>query len=287
MMKKLWIIIPIMIFLLVSSIFSSDIFCRYSQNGEIYYGLVVGTTIHQLSGAAWEQGKKTGQTVSLPAVRLLHPSEPQVIIGLSGSYREAWEGKSPFKTVRWFLKPPSAAGSPGDNIKIPASLDAIKVETELVIVIGKKIKDGSMEEAKEAIFGYTVGNDIVGDADSYHSVQGEPLDQTETLLGTMLKTGDNFAIFGPFVHRGVDWKDRTRRLSVTNPTTGEIETYEHTTSNLLYSPEKAVSDISKILTLSPGDIIFTGTTAAPIAKAGDVVKVSVEGLGELENKIVK
>jgi 2-keto-4-pentenoate hydratase/2-oxohepta-3-ene-1,7-dioic acid hydratase in catechol pathway len=282
------LVLQIILLLVVSNLFAAEIYCRYMQNNQIYYGEVKGDKIHQLTKAPWENGNYSGETVSLSEVRLLHPSEPKVIIGLSGSYKEAWQDDQiPFKTVRWFLKPPSAAGSPGDNIVIPASLDAIKVETEMVIVIGRKIKNGSLEEAKAAIFGYTVGNDIVGDGDSYHRIQGEPLDQTETLLGTMLKTGDNFAIYGPFIYRGVDWKNRLRRLSVSNPQTGEKETYEHNTSNLVYPPEKAVCDISRILTLSPGDIIFTGTTAAPVARAGDVVKISIEGLGELENKVVK
>jgi len=263
------------------------VYCRYSFNNQIHYGKVDGQVIHTLDKAPWNGGQKTGETVPLNKVRLLHPSEPRVILGLAGSYQEAWKGKQPYKTVRWFTKPPGAAASPGDDVVLPASLDEVEVEVELVIVIGKKVKDATEAEAKEAIFGYTVGNDIVGSVDSYHRLQGEPLDQKETLLAPGLKIGDRFEPFGPFIYRGVDWRNRKRTLRITNPKTHKNTLYEHTTSHLVYSPEKIVSDLSKVLTLWPGDIISTGTTESFPAVDGDVVEVSIEGLGSLRNKIVK
>lgn len=277
----------IAILLLAATSVVAGVYCRYSRAGITYYGRVDGQKIHELTDAPWHGGTETGVALDLSEVNLLHPSEPQVIIGCSGSYKEAWDGRTPFKTVRCFFKPPTSAGSPGEVIDLPAALDAIKVETELVIVIGSEVKDAEPEQAIKAIFGYTAGNDIVGDVESYHKIAGEPPDQEETLLPTMLKTGDNFAIFGPYIYTGVDWRDRTRRLVVQNGSTGKYVEYEHTTSNLVYPPEKIVSDLSKILTLRPGDIIFTGTTAAPIAVAGDTVTVSVQGLGELMNVVVE
>ncbi|MGC9328871.1 MAG: fumarylacetoacetate hydrolase family protein, partial [Candidatus Hinthialibacter sp.] len=193
---------------------SEEVFCRYQAGGEIYYGQVYGDLIHQLSGAPWNGGVDTGHTILIKQVKLLHPSEPQKIFGLSGAYKENWtNGKTPFNTIRWFLKPPSAAASPDEDVILPASVDTLLVETELVIVIGKRVKDASVEEAKKAIFGYTVGNDIVGDVTSYHRIQGEPLDQEETLLSPGLKMGDGFAPYGPFIYRGVDWKNRLRTLT--------------------------------------------------------------------------
>ncbi len=280
-------IFKVVILLLTTTSAFAGIYCRYSQAGNVYYGRVDGQMIHELTDAPWYGSTETGVSVAISDVTLLYPSVPQVIIGCSGSYKEAWEDKTPFNTVRCFFKPPTSAGSPGENIELPAALDAIKVETELVIVIGAEVKDAEPEEAEQAIFGYTVGNDIVGDVDSYHKIAGEPADQEETLLPTMLKTGDNFAIFGPYIHTDVEWRDRTRRLIVQNGQTGKTVKYEHNTSNLIYPPKKIVSDLSKIFTLRPGDVIFTGTTAAPVAVAGDTVTVSVEGLGELMNVVVE
>ncbi len=264
-----------------------EVYCRFEKAGRVSYGRVEGDLIHVLSAAPWDGGSDTGQTVALSQVHLLSPSQPRVILGLSRSYREAWNGEKPYKTVRWFLKPPSSAAAPGDTVFLPASLDELLVEVELVIVIGKRVKDADESEAARAIFGYTVGDDIVGSIDSYHRINGEPLDQKETLLGPGLKIGDRFAPFGPFVYRGVNWKGLIRRLRVENAATGKNLTYEHTTAHLVYTPAKIVRDLSRVLTLSPGDVIFTGTTKALPARDGDLVTVEIEGLGRFSNLVVK
>ncbi|MBD3385451.1 DUF2437 domain-containing protein [candidate division KSB1 bacterium] len=275
------------LFILITALsVKSQTFCRYQNGRTISYAKVEGDTLYPLTAAPWEGGEMTGNRVLQDSVRLLHPSTPRVILGLSGAYEESWSGRTPFKTVRWFLKPPGSAASPGDPVVLPASLDEVLVETELVIVIGKRIKNGDPQTAAKAIFGYTAGNDIVGSVPSYHRLQGESEDQEETLLGPGLKIGDGFAVFGPYIHRGIDWRHRTRRLDVIDGQSGEKSTYTHSTSGLLYSPAKIVSDLSRVLTLSPGDIIFTGTTKALPAQAGDVVTISVDGLGTCTNRIV-
>ena len=264
----------------------SAVFCRYESDGRICYGEVRKDRIHQLDGAPWDGGQKTGTTVSMDAVRLMYPSEPKLILGIGKAYRSAWQGEEPFKTVRWFLKPPSAAASSGDDVVLPASLDEVKVETEMVIIIAKRIKDADESEAENAIFGYTVGNDIVGFTDSYHRLQGEPLDQPEKLLGPGLKISDGFAPFGPFIHTGVDWRDREWTLRITNRATGKNVIHEDNTSNLAYTSAKMVSDLSRVLTLSPGDVIFTGTSRAIVAQIGDEVEVWIDGLGTLTNRMM-
>jgi len=285
-MKRFRLAVSILVLLPITFSWSEEVYCRYEAAGAIHYGRVEGEIIHQLDKAPWDGGQATGHTIPVKAVRLLHPSAPQKIFGISGSYKEAWAGgKKPFNTIRWFLKPPSAAASPDDDVILPASLDELEVETELVIVIGKRIKNAGLEEAREAIFGYTVGNDIVGCVTSYHQVNGEPLDQAETLLGPGLKIGDGFAPFGPFIHRGVDWRNRERTLKVSNSAQNKELTYRHNTSNMLFPPEKIVSDLSRVCVLEPGDIILSGTTKALSARAGDTMEVAVEGLGTLINKV--
>ncbi len=286
-MKAIGLAVLISSILISTFVQAGEVYCRYELAGDRHYGLVKGDTVHQLSGAPWDGGKPTGHTVSQEDVKLLHPSEPTVILGCAGTYKEAWEGeKEPFSTIRWFLKPPSAAASPGEDVDVPASMKEILVETELVIVIGKPVKNAGVSEAKKAIFGYTIGNDIVGSADSYLEVSGDEKREEDTILGPTLKIGDNFAPYGPFIYTDVDWKDRDRRLVVAHPD-GSEDVYEHNTSSLLYPPEKIVSDLSRVLTLNPGDIIFTGTTKALPARAGDTMTVTVEGLGKIVNRVVE
>jgi len=263
-----------------------NVYCRYEYENKVHYGEVVDNLVYELDAAPWLGGSKTGQVVEIEEVKLLHPSEPQVILGLGGAYKNSWEGKTPLKTVRWFLKPPSAAVSPGDDIILPKSLDEVKVEAELVIVIGKKVKDADEQTASDAIFGYTIGNDIMGSADSYHRIEGEPLDTKENLLGPGLKIGDKFAPFGPFIYTNIEWQDRGWSLIIENSKTNKKLVHKDNTSNLVYPPAKIVSDLSKVLTLNPGDIIFSGTSKSMIAGNGDVVTVTIEGLGKLLNRII-
>lgn len=271
----------------MNNIAAQEVFCRYNYNFSIQYGKVIGNQVFQLDKAPWENGKLIGTAIDLDKVKLLHPTEPKVILGLGKTYLDNWNGQKPYNTVRWFLKPPSAAGSPGQVIFLPSAIDRIKVEVELVIVIGKQIKDADETEAEEAIFGYTLGNDIVGEVDSYHEKQGEPADQPENLLAPGLKIGDNFSPFGPFIHTKIDWKDRQLALIISDEHGNMKVQHVQNTSNLAYSPAKMVSDLSRVLTLSPGDIIMSGTVKSFVAQAGDVIEVSAEGIGSFSNKIFK
>lgn len=263
-----------------------DIYCRYKINDSVHYGRVEGEKIFTLENEPWFEGRETGGTVPLSEVRLLNPSQPKVIIGLGASYREAWEDKDPPKSVRWFIKPPGAAASWNDDIFLPPSLDEVKVEVELVIVIGEKVKDASENESHNAIFGYTTGNDIVGTNESYYRMLNEIPGRQENLLPTGLKICDRFAPFGPFIYRNIEWSCRKSKLRIIDKSGQERINFENTTSGLLYTPGKIVSDLSKVLTLFPGDIVMTGTPRSFSAYPEEIVEVSVEGLGKLKNKLV-
>ncbi|OGU54679.1 MAG: hypothetical protein A2V66_17650 [Ignavibacteria bacterium RBG_13_36_8] len=283
-MKYLLIIITLLLHMNTTKA-QEEIFCRY-DDGRIHYGKVIGEIIAELDKAPWEDGKVTGKTKNLTDVKILTPSEPRTIIGLGKSYSESWIGKVIPKGVRWFIKPPTSAAANGDDIVLPPSLDEVKVESELVIVIGKKIKNADEKEAEQAIFGYTIGNDVVGTVDSYHKLQSDPPDMPESILATGLKACDGFQPFGPFIYRGIDWKNRNVVLDVSYENSDEKIHHEQNTKTFLYTPAKIVSDMSKVLTLSPGDIISTGTIKSFPVKPGAVVKITIDGMGQLVNNIV-
>lgn len=283
---------PLLIFLLwitclfvSASIVNGDAFCRVKTDAGAEYGRVNGNKIHVLTAAPWLGGKASGKTVSVNNAMFLPPSEPRTIIGIAGAY--ASPDSNPPKTSRWFAKSASGAATNGDEVVIPASLDALKVEVELVIVIGERVKDVSPRRAKRAIFGYATGTEIFGFIESYHRVSGEDEGREESLLAPALKLGDNYAPYGPFIYTDVDWWDRERTLTITNSSGEKRVSYEHNTSGLLYPPEKIVSDLSRVQTLEPGDLIFSGTSKAFIAEAGETVTTEIEGFGVLTNKIVK
>ena len=283
---RLFLIIIITIFLMKTINAQKEMFCRY-ENGGIYYGKVEENKVYQLDKAPWFNYQKTGKVNLIKDVKLLHPTEPQVILGLGGAYKNNWIDKTPPKTVRWFLKPPSAAASHNDEVVLPHSIDEVKVETELVIIIGKTVKNADEHEAALAIFGYTLGNDIVGNLASYLKVNEESEESAGPLLAPGLKIGDRFAPYGPFIYTGIEWENRDWSLTVENKATGKKNVHIDNTSNLVNAPAKIVSDLSKFLTLNPGDIIFTGTSKSLLAVPGDLVTVEIEGLGFLINNIVR
>lgn len=284
-MKNKTNLVFLLLIIVTGNIMAQEVYCRFEFGEQILYGKVEGKKILPLDKAPWEGGKINGRAFELNKVKLLHPSEPKVILGLGGSYSNSWKDKKPYNSVRWFLKPHSAAASPNDIVLIPIAVDALKVEAELVIVIGKTIKNADESEAGNAIFGYTIGDDIVGWTDSFHEKENEPKNQKEPLLGPGLKIGDRFAPFGPFIYTKIDWKNKERKMLVTDAS-GKVKiNTSNNTSNLVYSPSKIVSDLSKILTLSPGDIVFTGTDKSYVVLDGDSVSISIEGLGTLTNTI--
>ncbi len=262
-------------------------YCRFEYRGRAQYGIVIGNEVHGLKNAPWINNDESGLVASLKKVKLLTPSVPKVIIGLSKSYKNSWEGKTAPKSVRWFIKPPTSAAADGEDVVLPPLVDEAKVECELVIVIGKSVKNADLEEASEAIFGYTLGNDIVGSTDSYHKLQGEPLDTKESVLGPGLKVGDNFEPFGPYIYTRIDWRNHAWTIKIDNDFKNKHIIYNGNTNDLLYTPAMIVSQMSQMMTLNPGDIISTGTAKSFIVSNGDVVTLEMEGIGKLQNKIVK
>lgn len=271
----------------IHNLSAQETFCRFEFGSKIQYGKVEKNQVIPLDKAPWENGKPSGSAIDINKVKFLHPSEPQVILGIGKPYSKGTDPSQRYQTVRWFVKPPSSAGSPDEKVVLPELIDNVKGEVELVIVIGKSVKNADEKEAGNAIFGYSLGNDIVGDVKSFHKRQGEPDDLPEGLLAPGLKSGDNFAPYGPFICTGIDWEGRKKELVITDKNGVELTRYEETTSNMAYSPKKIVSDLSKIMTLSPGDVIFGGTGKAFLVKPGEKIAISIEGIGSLCNEVVK
>ena len=288
-MKKLSYQI-LLFFVLINSPFSRviaqmpEMYGRFLFQGKEYYGRVGKGVVSFLNKAPWAGGILTGRKIAAEKVKWLFPSQPGVIVGLAKSYMDSWKGKTPPKTVRWFIKPPTAAAASGEMVVLPPTLDEVKVEGELVIIIGKKLKNISPAEAEDGIFGYTTGLDIVGTVESYHRLTGEPPGLPEKILATGLKICDRFEPYGPWIHCTKKWQDRCCTLTITTPQ-GKKTVFTFNTSQLLYSPAKIVSDLSRVLTLSPGDVISTGTVRAFLAHPGDEIDFAIEGLGQIHNKI--
>lgn len=247
-------------------------YIRYENGGRTAYGVVDGENVRELSGAPWLQGKATGKTAKLSAVKLLAPAEPSKIICAGLNYKSHIGQQQVAQYVGLFSKFPTSIVGPEANVIYPDDASNLHFEGELVIVIGKKAQNVPREQALDYIFGVTAGNDV-----------SERAWQRSDLQWMRAKGADTFGPLGPWVVTGLNYQDVLLETRVNGKTL-----QSQRTKDLIFDIPYLVSYVSKYVTLMPGDVIYTGTPGTTSAmKPGDVVEVEIEGIGVLRNKIVK
>ena len=245
-------------------------YVRYTHSGSISYGIVDGDTIRELRGNIFESAQPTGKRVPLSEVRLLVPCEPKKVIAVGLNYRSHLGNRQPAEYPGLFAKYPTSLIATEEDIVFPPGATNLHYEGEMVVVIGKKAKNVSVEEAAEYVFGVTAGNDI--------SERGW---QRADLQWLRAKASDGFGPIGPAIVQGLNYNDLLLQTRVN----GEVRQSERT-KDLIFDVHTVVSYISQFVTLEPGDVIFTGTPGTTMAmKPGDVVEIELEGVGVLRNKV--
>ena len=248
-------------------------YIRYRVNSTTSYGTLEGDTIRQIRGDLFGDRSQTGATHKLAEVKLLHPCEPPKILAVGLNYRSHIGARDTPSNPEIFYKPISALQNPEDPIVIPPGAANVHYEGELVVVMGKRVKDASPEQARDAIFGVTCGNDV-----SERDWQGGA---KKDLQWWRAKGSDTFAPLGPAIVTGIDYTN----LLLQTRLNGEVVQKQYT-SDLLFDCPAIVSWISRCVTLTPGDIIYTGTPGSTRKMSpGDVVEVEIEGIGVLRNKV--
>ena len=215
-----------------------------------------------------------GREVAVDDAVHLPPTEPSKIIAVHLNYAsrtDEFMTKLPAAPT-YFHKPVTALNSHRGAVVRPTGCRWLNYEGEIVIVIGRTCRNVSPEEAGDYIAGYTIGNDY-----GLH-------DFRDTDAGSMLrvKGSDTLAPVGPGLVTEWDFHGKTLRTLVN----GEVK-QEASTDEMEWDMHYLVADIARTITLSPGDLLYSGTPAnsRPV-QPGDVVEVEVEGLGRLTNHIV-
>ncbi len=208
----------------------------------------------------------------LEEVKILAPSTPSKIVAIGLNYHDhAKELGMPIPDEPLiFLKPSTSVIGTGDTIFIPKMSTRVDHEAELGIVIKKQAKNISKENAMDFVLGFCCVNDVTA-----RDLQKKDIQFTRS------KSFDTFCPIGPCIETDIDPHD----LKVECLVNGEIR-QSSSTKNLIHGVEELISFISQIMTLLPGDVISTGTPPgiSPL-NAGDEVTVSIEGIGELKNKV--
>jgi 2-keto-4-pentenoate hydratase/2-oxohepta-3-ene-1,7-dioic acid hydratase in catechol pathway len=225
-------------------------------------------------------------SVPVSQIKLLAPIvHPPKIICLGLNYRDhaAEQNASIPDEPIIFLKPHTTIIGPNENIAKPKFVKQLDYEAELAIVIGRKGKNIPVSEARKYIFGYTILNDV-----SARDIQFKDKQWTRG------KSFDTFAPTGPCITTESRMRD-TSNLRIRTWVDEELR-QDSTTNNMVFNVYEVVHHLSKVMTLEPCDIIATGTPAGvgfaikpgpKFLKNGSVVRIEIEGIGVLENKVVE
>jgi 2-keto-4-pentenoate hydratase/2-oxohepta-3-ene-1,7-dioic acid hydratase in catechol pathway len=171
-----------------------------------------------------------------------------------------------------FLKPPSSVIGNGEAIIYPALTKELHYEGELAIIVGKKARHVTRDEAQRYIAGYTCANDVT--ARDLQRSDGQ---------WTRSKSFDTFCPLGPRIAADVD----PSGLAITTRVNGQVK-QQSNTRNMIFDAFTLLAHVSSVMTLLPGDVIITGTPPGVGAlEPGDVVEVEIEGIGILRNTVTK
>jgi 2-keto-4-pentenoate hydratase/2-oxohepta-3-ene-1,7-dioic acid hydratase in catechol pathway len=277
--------------------------CRFTRDGSTRLGKIVGDTVIDLSSlpgvgtsmrallmdladlrVALEAASGPGFPIA--SVKLEAPiDDPQKFLAIGMNYQahadEAAAAGIPIPTSQlWFNKQVSCITGPYDPIDLPKVSDKLDYEAELGLVIGKRCRHVSAADALSVVGGYLVCNDV--------TVRDW---QSRSPTYTLGKSFDTHGPIGPWITTADEIADPhalTMHLSVNG-----IEKQRTSTGDMIYTIRDQIAYLSTVMTLEPGDLIATGTPAnvgiatGSFLKAGDVVRVEVDGLGAIENTVVQ
>lgn len=210
--------------------------------------------------------------IPLSAISILPLVAPSKVVCVGLNYRaHAEELNFPIPSrPEFFLKPPTSVLSHGHAIVLPRGVGRVDAEAELALVIGQSCRNISPEDAANHIFGYTCANDVTA----------RDIQQQDSLIGHC-KSYDTFCPVGPWLETDIPDPGNLPIRCVVN----EEVRQQSSTADMLFSPYELVSFLSRVMTLTPGDLVLTGTPVgvSPIVD-GDMVQVEIEGVGVLFNR---
>jgi 2-keto-4-pentenoate hydratase/2-oxohepta-3-ene-1,7-dioic acid hydratase in catechol pathway len=275
--------------------------CRFEHSGSIRIGKVTGNSVVDLSVVSGVGTSMRELLAKLPVlrpaleaatvpvhplgqVRLLAPiDDPQKYLAIGMNYKahaaEAAAAGIPIPTSQlWFNKQVSCISGPYDPIELPKVSSKLDYEAEMAFVIGTRCKHVRAAAARPVIAGYLVANDV--------TIRDW---QARSPTYTLGKSFDTHGPVGPWITTDDEIADPLKlemRLSVNG-----IERQRSSTGDMIYDIYAQIEYLSTVMTLEPGDLIATGTPAgvgiarSSWLKDGDVVRVEIESLGAIENRV--
>lgn len=240
---------------------------RWAAEGRILSGQYKDNELIALDGSRFNPD----------AVVWLPPSEPAKVIGIALNFADHAEELKLEKPTRpaIFFKPQTSLVGHKGAVLLPPGSEYMHYEVELVAIIGRKCRGVKASHALEVVAGYTIGNDVTV-RDNIGNYFRPPM---------IAKGWDTFGPVGPWMvtpDEAPDPASATLRAYVN----GELR-QEGNTKHLLYTLPEMIEYISMIMTLEPGDQIWTGTPKGlSHVYPGDRMRMEIEGIGALESPVV-
>ena len=279
--------------------------CRFRDDSGPRVGIVEGEEVVDLASASPDLPSEPARALAsaggvdavadlaggaerlpLEGLELLSPATPRKYLAIALNYADhiAESGMEAPKVPMFFNKQVSCVVGPGAEIHRPKVSDKLDYEGELAIVIGRRCRHVAVEGARDVIAGYTIANDV--------SVRDW---QMRAMTMTIGKSFDTHGPLGPWLVTDDELGD-PQALRI-RTFVNEEQRQDGSTSEMVFDCFQQVSHLSEAFTLEPGDVIATGTPAgvgstvqpfpSGFLKAGDEVRVEIDGIGELRNPVVE
>ena len=289
-------------------VIGDEVFDAAKLTGKPAYATVLGILADWkraesvLKKAAAGAAKSRAKRLPLKKTKLLAPVQyPSTIYCAGANYADhaaamaAREGSPPPADPHeqglkpWhFIKAARTIADPGAAVKMTGYAKSMDWEIELAAVIGRPAKDVSIEKALDYVAGYTVSNDL--SARDRGRRPAVPPTSPFKMDWTKHKTFEGSCPLGPWLVPASDIED-PQNLALKLWVNGELK-QDSNTGKMLFTLAEQIAQLSENMTLHPGDLILTGTPSGTGAesgtflKAGDTVKLWIEKIGEIENRMV-
>jgi len=253
------------------------IWCRFDDAGQPVYGLVEDGWVTAVNGSPFGGYEKSERRLPVTDLRLLPPVIPSTFFCAGLNYRghaerAAYSGHQvPARPEVGYRANNALTGHLSPIIRPSDCDEPLVAEGELVAVIGQTVRNVTPEQAKDAIFGWTIGNDV--------SARGW---QRSDRTFWRCKNSDTFKPMGPFIVTDADPLAATTTVRVDGVVRASFPT-----GDLLFGPYEYISAISRYITLSPGDVLWLGTDETATAVPGQVVEITIDGIGTLTNPVTE
>jgi 2-keto-4-pentenoate hydratase/2-oxohepta-3-ene-1,7-dioic acid hydratase in catechol pathway len=238
-------------------------------------GEIIDDRFYVVVGDPFGEHRHNGQSLPMEDVVLGAPLDGVRFVNVMGGFIEPGTTRPPERVPMWLPKATNYASGDGAEIQMPSILTgSMQIESELAVVVGRPLRKATPAEAHEAIFGWSVFNDLT--APEYGAFG----------FWAVGKSIDGFTSWGPWIRRDLTEQRVMEGLAITATVNG-TQVQSGNTKYFCFTPSEMLSHVSHRISLFPGDVVALGTPPPPPeVVVGDHVVCEVEEVGVLHNYIV-